>query len=76
MREIEQHSRISENLFVTSPLVNHLHFVGMTQYVNNIILVQDEEIPNLNTHTKRYLQEIAPLTHSHSDQAQPIFLEE
>ena len=77
MREIEQRSRISEEKnSITSLLVNHLHFDGMNQYGNSILLGQAADTSHLEIHTKRYLQEIAPLTNSHPYQAPPISLEE
>ena len=59
-----------------SPLVNHLHFDGITKYGNDILLVRAADIPHLDIHTKIYLQELSTLTCSLPDQAQPISLEE
>ena len=61
---------------MTSPLVNHFHFNGMTDYGNGIIMEQAADIPHLDIYTKRYLQEIAALTRSLPDKYQPISLEE
>ena len=61
---------------MTSPLVNHLHFNGMTDYGKNILLVQAEDIPHLDMYTKRYLQDIVYLTRSIPNKSQPIYLEE
>ena len=61
---------------MTSPLVKHLRFDGMTYYINNIILVQSANILHLGNHTKRYLQEIAAQTRSLPYKSQPISLEE
>ena len=77
MREIKQRSRISEkHLAMKSPLVNHLHFNGMAEYGNNILLGQTADTPHLDIHTKRYLQELAAITLSLPDQPQPIPMEE
>ena len=72
MREIEQRIRMLENsLAITSPLVNQLHFDGMNDYGNNIILVQAADIPHLDNHTKIYLQELASLKRTLLDKYQP-----
>ena len=77
MIEIEQNSRMSgKPPAMIPPLVNHLHFDGMTDYGNNILIVQAADILHLENHTKWYLQELAGLTQSLPDQAQPISLEE
>ena len=73
MREIEQRIRISEKfLAMTLPLVNHLHFNGVTDYGNNILLGQAADIPHLEIYTKRYLQDLASLTCLLPNKAQPI----
>ena len=56
---------------MTSPLVKHLRFDGMTYYINNIILVQAADIPHLDNHTKIYLQELASLKRTLLDKYQP-----
>ena len=61
---------------MTYPIVNHLHYDVMKDYGNNVLLVQAEDIPHLNNHTKRYFQELSAITRSLPDQAQPISLEE
>ena len=61
---------------MTTPLVNHLHFDGMTEYGNYIILRQAADIPHLDNHTKRYLQELAAITRPLPEQSEPIPLEE
>ena len=63
MKEIEQHIRMSEYSNGTNPfLVNHLHFNGMTEYENAIILGTSEEIPDLDPHTKIISIILPPLT--------------
>ena len=55
--EIEQRGIMSENSpAMTYPLVNHLHFDGMADYGNDILLGQAADIPHLDNHTKIYLQ--------------------
>ena len=61
---------------MTYPPVNHLHFDDMTDYGNDILLRQAADIPQLDNHTKSYLQEISTIRRSLHDQAQPISLEE
>ena len=61
---------------MTYPLVNHLHFNGITDYGNEILLVQAADIPHLDIYTKRYLQELADLTHSIPNKSHPVSLEE
>ena len=61
---------------MTSPLVNHLNLDGMTDYGNYILLGQAADIPHLENHTKRYLQELAALTRFLPGQSQPISVEE
>ena len=56
-------------------LVNHLHFDGMTEYGNEIILGKAAGILHLDIHTKRYLQDLVEITRSLPDQAQTISLE-
>ena len=76
MIEIEQCCRFSETSPVmVPPLVNHLHFDGMTEYGNIIILGIEADIPDLDPHTRRYINEIATTIHYIHDQAQPISLE-
>ena len=58
------------------PLVNHLHYDGMTDYGKDILLRQAAEIPHLDNHTKRHLQELSALTLLLPNQAQHIILEE
>ena len=57
------------------PLVNHLHFDGMTEYGNIIILGISEDIPDLDPHTRIYINEIATTTPYINDEAQHISLE-
>ena len=54
MKEIEQHSIISETLhgMIPPPLVNHLNFDGMADYGDNILLDLASEVPDLKPHTK------------------------
>ena len=59
-----------------SPLVNHLHFDGMTEYGNGILLGGSADIPHLDIYTKRYLQELSAITSSLPDQAQPVSMKE
>ena len=61
---------------MTSTLVNHLHFDGMTDYGNDILIGQAADIPHLDNHTKRYLQELAAITRPLPEQSEPISLEE
>ena len=44
---------------MASPLMNHFHFDGMTEYVNAILLGIAADIPQLDIHTKIYLQELS-----------------
>ena len=60
---------------MTPHLVNHLHYDGITDYGNDILLGQAVDIPHLENNTKRLLQELAAITRSLPDQAQPISLE-
>ena len=76
MREIEQQIIMSEKSpAMTHPLVNYLHYDGMTEFGKDILLGQAAEIPHLGNHTERYLQELSTLTRSLPEQAQPITLE-
>ena len=59
---------------MTPPLVNHLHYDGMTDYGNDILLRQAEDTPHLENHTKIYFQELSTLTLQLPDQSQPITL--
>ena len=77
MKETEQRIRISENSpAMTSPLVNQLHFDGINDYGNDIILGQATDIPHLDNHTKIYLWELATLTHTLPNEYQTISLKE
>ena len=76
MIEIEKRSRIPEKSPAMTPhLVNHLHYDGMIDYGNNILIGQASDIPHLDNHTKRYPQELSALTRSLPNQEQPIILE-
>ena len=76
MRDTEQRSISSEKyLSITTPLVNHLNFDGMTKYSNYIILGRAVEIPDLDPYTRIYLNQISTITRSLPDQDQPISLE-
>ena len=76
MREIKQQSRISrKSPAMKTPLVNHVQFDGMTEYVKNILLGQAADILHLDNHTKRYLQEKASITRLLPDEWEPIYLE-
>ena len=55
--------------------MNHLHFGGIIEFGNAIILIQVAEIPDLNLHTKGYPHKLAAITRSLPDKAQPISLE-
>ena len=61
---------------MTTTLVNHLHFDGMNEYRNDILLGKVADISELDPHKKIYLCKIAAITSSLPDQAQPISLEE
>ena len=58
-----------------NPMVKHLHFDGMTEYGNGILLGQAADTPELYSHTKIYLHELATINRSLPDQAQHIYLE-
>ena len=75
MREIEKYSRIYEkNPAMITPLVNHLHFDGMTQYGNDILLGIIADIPDLEPLTRSYINYISTTTPSLPDQDHPISL--
>ena len=75
MKEIEQHRRMSEYSNGTNPfLVNHLHFNGMTEYGNAIILGTSEEIPDLDPHKKKYLHNLASINLYLPDNTHPMTL--
>ena len=59
-----------------SPLVNHLHFDGTTEYGNGILLGRAADILHLDIHTKIYPQELAAINHSLFYQSKTIYLEE
>ena len=61
---------------MTTPIVNHLHFYGMKEFGNTILLGQASDIPDLNLHIKIYLQKLAEITRYLPNKAQPIYLEE
>ena len=56
--------------------MKHLHFNGMTDYGNKIIMGQAADILHMDSYTKSYLQEVAAPTRYLPDKYQPIYLEE
>ena len=68
MKEIEQLSRMSEKYpAMTTPLVNHLHFDGMVEYGNTILLGQAVGISDLELYTKICLDKLAEKNRSLPD---------
>ena len=61
---------------MTTPLVNHLNFYGMTKYGNDISLGIAAEIPKLDPYTRIYLHQLVTITRSVTDQYHTISLEE
>ena len=53
---------------MTPPLVNHLHYDGMPDYGNDILLVQVADTPHLDNHKKRYHHALYALKLSLPDQ--------
>ena len=43
---------------MTTPLVKHLNFDGMTKYGNDILLGRVAEIPNIDLYKKIYLYQL------------------
>ena len=77
MIEIEKQIIMSEKFpAMTYSLSNHLHFDGIIDYGNNILLGQAKDILHLDNYTKRYFQELDSLARFLPDQAQPISLKE
>ena len=77
MKEINQHSRIEENFpGVTYILANHLNFNVTNDFGDDILILSKEEIKNIDPYMKRYLNDLAAITHLLSEPDQPIPMEE
>ena len=62
IKEIDHRSRMSENSpAMTSNIIQHLDYNGMTYYGDQIILGTAQQMPELEADKNSFLQKLAPI---------------